>query len=96
MRSASSAERTSAASSRVLSRSEQLLEQRQVSSVLGELRTLVEDVDERLATSEQVEQVAAEVRALGWTEDPAPVVSGVQSEKCAPVVRGKKGDEGCE
>jgi hypothetical protein len=43
---------------------EQLLEQRQVSSVLGELRTLVEDVDERLATSEQVERVAAEVRAL--------------------------------
>ena len=43
---------------------EQLLEQRQVSAVLGELRTLVEDVDERLATGEQVERVAAEVRAL--------------------------------
>lgn len=43
---------------------EQLVEQRQVSSVLGELRALVEDVDERLATGEQVERVAAEVRAL--------------------------------
>ena len=43
---------------------EQLLEQRQVSAVLGELRALVEDVDERLATGEQVERVAAEVRAL--------------------------------
>ncbi len=43
---------------------EQLLEQRQVSAVLGELRALMEDVDERLATGEQVERVAAEVRAL--------------------------------
>jgi ElaB/YqjD/DUF883 family membrane-anchored ribosome-binding protein len=43
---------------------EQLLEQRQVSAVLGDLRTLLEDVDERLATGEQVERVAAEVRAL--------------------------------
>ena len=43
---------------------EQLLEQRQVSAVLGELRALVADVDERLATGEQVERVAAEVRAL--------------------------------
>ena len=43
---------------------EQLLEQRQVSSVLGQLRALVEDVDERQATGEQVERVAAEVRAL--------------------------------
>jgi hypothetical protein len=43
---------------------EQLLEQRQVSSVLGELRALVEDVDQRLATGEQVERLGAEVRAL--------------------------------
>jgi len=43
---------------------EQLHEQRQVSAVLGELRTLVEDVDERLATGEQVERVAVELRAL--------------------------------
>ena len=43
---------------------EQLLEQRQVSSVLAELRTLVEDVDERLATGAQVERVAEQVGAL--------------------------------
>jgi hypothetical protein len=43
---------------------EQLHEQRQVSTVLGELRSLVEDVDERLATGEQLERVAEQVRAL--------------------------------
>ena len=42
---------------------EQLSEQRQVSAVLADLRTVLDDVDERLATGEQVERVAAEVRA---------------------------------
>lgn len=32
-------------------------------------------------------KAAEEVRALGWTGDPAPAVCGVQSEECAPVVR---------
>ena len=32
-------------------------------------------------------KAAAEVRALGWSGDPAPIVSGVQSEECAPIVR---------
>jgi threonine synthase len=32
-------------------------------------------------------KAAEEVRALGWTGDPAPVVSGVQSDQCAPIVR---------
>lgn len=32
-------------------------------------------------------KAAEEVRALGWTGDPAPVVSGVQSEECPPIVR---------
>jgi threonine synthase len=32
-------------------------------------------------------KAAEEVRALGWTEDPPPVVSGVQSGRCAPIVR---------
>ena len=32
-------------------------------------------------------KAAQEVRALGWTNDPPPVVSGVQSDQCAPIVR---------
>ncbi len=32
-------------------------------------------------------KAAQEARALGWTGDPAPVVSGVQSEECPPIVR---------
>ena len=32
-------------------------------------------------------KAAAEVRALGWAGDAAPVVSGVQSDRCAPIVR---------
>ena len=43
---------------------EQLHEQRQVSAVLGELRALLQDVDGRAATGEQVERVAAGVREL--------------------------------
>lgn len=43
---------------------EQLHEQRQVSTVLGELRALVADVDERSATGEQVERLTADLRVL--------------------------------
>ena len=32
-------------------------------------------------------KAAAELRALGWTDDAAPRVVGVQAEDCAPVVR---------
>lgn len=32
-------------------------------------------------------KAAEELRTLGWTDDPAPRVVGVQAEDCAPVVR---------
>jgi threonine synthase len=32
-------------------------------------------------------KAAAEVTALGWAEGPAPVVCGIQSDQCAPIVR---------
>jgi hypothetical protein len=60
---------------------EQLLEQRQVSTVLGELRALVEDVDERLATGEQVDRVATEVRALSARVEAAQARSNELAER---------------
>ena len=60
---------------------EQLLEQRQVSAVLGELRALVADVDERLATGEQVERVAEQVRVLSARLDEAETRSAELAER---------------
>ena len=62
---------------------EQLHEQRQVSTVLGELRSLVEDVDERLATGSQVEHVAAEVRALSARVDERLAAAEARSTELA-------------
>ena len=40
---------------------------------------------------------AAEVRALGWSEDPAPRLVGVQPADCAPIVRAfERGDDDVE
>ncbi|HEX2050460.1 MAG TPA: threonine synthase [Actinomycetota bacterium] len=42
-------------------------------------------------------KAAEEVRALGWTGDPAPAIVGVQPAACAPVVRAfERGDDAVE